>query len=73
MEFLDQIPYLDTVLTFLLAGHALALAIVNFTPTPVDNSAVAFAYRMIEFVAGIVKASKVKQPNPVDDPTKPFG
>ena len=68
MEILDQIPYLETILTFLLAAHALALAVVNFTPTPIDNQAVSFAYRIIEFVAGIVVAKKVKEPNPVDGP-----
>lgn len=64
MEFLDQIPYLDTIITLLLAAHALAIAIVNLTPTPLDNSAVAFAYRIVEFIAGIMNSKKVKQPNP---------
>lgn len=72
MELLDQIPYLDMILALLLAGHALALAIVNITPTPIDNQAVSVAYRIIEFLAGIVSAGKVKQPNPVDTKTTPF-
>ena len=64
MEFLDQIPYLQEGLTVLLAAHAVALAIVNLTPTPVDNSIVAFAYKLIEWMAGIVRTTKAKAPNP---------
>lgn len=60
-SFLSEVPYLDVVLQLLLAAHALALAIVNLTDTPKDNEAVAKAYRYIEFLAGIVRANKVKQ------------
>ena len=45
----------------LTAIHALAVAIVNLTPTPKDNEALAGfqrgvvkAYRLIEIVAGII-------------------
>jgi len=43
-----------TVFEILLAGHALALVVVNLTPTPKDNEAVAKFYRAVEFLAGIV-------------------
>lgn len=37
----------------LLSAHALALLIVNLTPTPRDNVAVARLYRALEMVAGL--------------------
>lgn len=64
--FIAAIPYLEEVLTFLLAFHAAALVLVNFTDTPADNKMLALVYRYIEFFAGIIRASKVKQPNPTD-------
>ena len=49
------------MLPVLAAIHALAVAIVNLTPTPKDNEALAGfqggvvkAYRLIEIVAGII-------------------
>lgn len=63
MEFLEQIPYFYEALSIILALKVAANTIVNLTPTPVDNSIVAFVYRMIEFVAGIV-TPKAKSPNP---------
>lgn len=42
------------LLTVLFAVHALALAIVNLTPTPKDDEAVAKYYRVLEILAGIV-------------------
>lgn len=65
-EILGQVPFLAEALQLLVAAHALALAIVNMTDTPKDNELVAKAYKYIEFLAGIVKPSKVKQPNPLD-------
>lgn len=38
----------------LLAAHALALTIVNLTPTPKDDEVLAKVYSVIEWVAGIV-------------------
>lgn len=43
-----------TALDILIAGHALALIVVNLTPTPKDNLALAKFYRAVEFLAGIV-------------------
>lgn len=60
-SFLADIPYIDVVLGGLVAAHGLALFIVNLTDTPKDNDLVGKAYRYIELMAGIVKASKVKQ------------
>jgi hypothetical protein len=59
-DILQSVPYLDTALTLLMAGHSLALAIVNLTPTPADDAIVAKAYKYIEFLAGIV-TKKAKQ------------
>lgn len=42
------------IIAVLFAIHAAALAIVNLTPTPRDDAAVAKYYRIIEMVAGIL-------------------
>lgn len=42
------------IMGVLFAIHAAALAIVNLTPTPKDNEAVAKYYRILEILAGIV-------------------
>lgn len=36
------------------AAHALALVIINVTPTPVDNEVYGKFYKFIEVIAGIV-------------------
>lgn len=52
---MDQIlAHAQQLLTILFAIHALALAIVNLTPTPKDDAAVAKYYRVLEILAGIV-------------------
>lgn len=52
-----MLDYLSTnmedILVVAAAAHGLALAIVNLTPTPVDNTVVASVYRAIELMAGI--------------------
>ena len=63
MEFLTQIPYFYEALAIILALKVTANTVVNLTPTPIDNSIVAFIYRLVEFVAGIV-TPKAKSPNP---------
>jgi len=65
-SWLGQVPYLPEILQFLVAFHAAAVVIVNMTDTPTDNQILAVAYKYIEFAAGIVKASKVKQVSPFD-------
>jgi hypothetical protein len=42
------------ILEFLMYLHAAALLIVNVTPTPRDNAIVAYVYRCVEFIAGII-------------------
>lgn len=42
------------IIAALFAIHAAALAIVNLTPTPKDDAAVAKFYRVIEILAGVV-------------------
>jgi hypothetical protein len=52
---MDQLlSHAQQLLTVLFAIHALALAIVNLTPTPKDDAAVAKYYRVLEILAGIV-------------------
>lgn len=48
------------IMAVILAAHGLALAIVNLTPTPKDNEALAKAYRVVEWMGGIF-TSKAKQ------------
>lgn len=43
-----------SLVEILLAVHALAVLIVNLTPTQRDNEAVAKYYRIIEIFAGII-------------------
>lgn len=50
-QFFDHVQQL---LAVLFAIHALALTIVNLTPTPKDDAAVAKFYRVLEILAGIV-------------------
>ena len=45
---------LEGLLVVLFALHALALAIVNLTPTPKDDAVVAKLYSVLEVVAGLV-------------------
>lgn len=42
------------IVAAMFAVHAAALAIVNLTPTPKDDEAVAKFYRVIELLAGII-------------------
>lgn len=41
------------VFSALMSLHAAAVVIVNLTPTPKDDQAVAKAYKLIELAAGI--------------------
>ncbi len=43
----------ETVLALLAALHALAVAIVNLTPTPKDDEILAKVYRVVEILAGL--------------------
>lgn len=44
----------DGALGVIVAAHALALAIVNLTPTPKDDEIVGKVYKVIEALAGVV-------------------
>lgn len=55
MNFLSENAEAIAVIVGL--AHALALAIVNLTPTPKDNTALSKAYKVVEVVAGVVTAS----------------
>ena len=50
-QFINHIQQLFVVL---LATHAVAVAIVNLTPTPKDDEAVSKVYKLIEILAGII-------------------
>jgi hypothetical protein len=54
----DVIAYLtgnlEGLMVVLFAVHALALAVVNLTPTPKDDAIVAKLYSVLEVVAGLV-------------------
>jgi hypothetical protein len=50
----DLIINAKHLVEILLAIHALALLIVNLTPTQKDDQAVAKYYRLVEILAGIV-------------------
>lgn len=55
MEFIALImANLPEIVAALFAVHAAAVAIVNLTPTPADDKAVAKFYRVIEIFAGII-------------------
>lgn len=41
------------ILAALAAAHALAVAIVNLTPTPKDDEVLAKVYRVVEIAAGL--------------------
>lgn len=43
----------EAVLALLVALHALAVAIVNLTPTPKDDEVLAKVYRVVEVLAGL--------------------
>lgn len=45
---------LDGILAVIVAAHALALAIVNLTPTPKDDEIVGKVYKVIEALAGVL-------------------
>jgi len=52
---MDQIiDNAQKIVEILLAVHAVAILIVNLTPTPKDDAIVAKYYRVIEFLAGLV-------------------
>lgn len=44
----------DGILSVIAAVHALALAIVNLTPSPKDNEEVEKWYRYVEYAAGLI-------------------
>jgi hypothetical protein len=49
----------DGVVATLVALHALAVAVVNLTPTPKDDEILGKVYRVVEVVAGLfTKKSK---------------
>jgi len=57
-----MLEWLGTAVEILIAVHAVAVLIVNLTPTPKDDAIVSKVYRwIIEPLAGVVNKTKVKQ------------
>lgn len=56
ISLFQKFPVLSTILAILLAAHALAVVIVNLTPTPADDAVLSKVYAWVEKVAGIVTA-----------------
>lgn len=61
MEWIAQ--YWDEFLALLAALHALAVAIVNLTPTPKDDEVLRKIYRVIEVAAGLFTKAASKLPD----------
>lgn len=62
MLYIDWVVDNWELIGMLLAGvHAMAVAIVNLTPTPADNILLGKVYRVVEAFAGILTAA-AKQP-----------
>lgn len=59
-EFFKKFPVLGMILAGILAAHALALFVVNLTPTPKDDEFVGKLYKFLEGLAGVV-TSKAKE------------
>lgn len=59
-EFFEAYPVAGTVLAGLVAAHALAIFVVNLTPTPRDNAVVRRVYKAVEWLAGVV-SKKAKE------------
>jgi len=59
-QMIASVPYLSEALQLIMAGHALALAIVNMTESPKDNDMLKKVYGYVEIVAGLV-GSKAKK------------
>lgn len=44
----------EGILAVIAGAHALAVAVVNLTPTPKDDEIVGKVYKVVEVVAGVV-------------------
>lgn len=55
-ELFNAYPTLGTILAVVVAAHALALVVVNLTPTPKDDKIVSRVYKVVEWLAGIVSS-----------------
>ena len=58
IDLFTKYPVLGTVLAGVIAAHALALFIVNLTPTPKDNQVVTRVYKVVEWLAGVTSKAK---------------
>ena len=58
MQFITE--HWEEIVTVVVSLHAIALVVVNLTPTPKDNELLSKAYRLVELVAGLV-SPKAKQ------------
>lgn len=58
ISLFQQYPVLSSVLSGVIAAHALALFVVNLTPTPKDDAYVKKVYTVVEWLAGITQTAK---------------
>lgn len=61
-QFFAKFPVLGTILAGILAAHALALFVVNLTPTPKDDAFVGKLYKFLEGLAGVVTMRAKQMP-----------
>lgn len=53
---------MNTIMIVMASVHALAIAIVNLTPTPADNVWLGKVYKVIEKLAGVFTAAAKLSP-----------
>lgn len=59
---LNVLAHWETIVAVLAGLHAVALAIVNLTPTPADNILLGKVYKVVEAIAGVVTKTAKELP-----------
>lgn len=59
---LNVLAHWETIVAVLAGLHAVALAIVNLTPTPDDNIILGKVYKVVEGIAGVVTKTAKERP-----------
>jgi hypothetical protein len=52
----------ETIMAILVGLHAVAVAIVNLTPTPTDDMILGKVYKVVEVIAGVVSKTAKEWP-----------
>lgn len=58
----NVLAHWETIVAVLAGLHAVALAIVNLTPTPADNIFLGKVYKVVEGIAGVVTKTAKEWP-----------